>query len=183
MHCIITLWDFLFCVTQENKKNTYFYKSCSNKTARTNPKIHKHWHDIVQRSSLSLRFKFQWTSLSTQKQRFCTFLYYETDNGGAKTFDPEGITGGWPSYGCCLFFLPGWPKRPGCDLLNASQPMHCVLITGTSGTSKPVFWLRSPSLFWSSGLYCIETLLWLSHGNAANYRSRCETFGSVLVHL
>lgn len=74
-------------------------------------------------------------------------------------------------------------KGRGCDLLNASQPLHCVLITGTSGTSKPVFWLRSPSPFWSSGLHCIETLLWLSHGNAANYRSRCETFGSVLVHL
>lgn len=129
MHCIITLWDFLFCVTQENKKNTYFYKSCSKKTARTNPKIHKHWHDIVQWSALSLRFKFQWTGLSTQKQHFCTFLYQETDNGGAKTFDPGGIAGGRPGYGCCLPFLPGWTKKARvwfvkCESALALCPHH-----------------------------------------------------------
>lgn len=184
MHCILTLWDFLFCVTQENKKKTHTStKVAVTKLQGQTPKYINTGTILCNEvlSACVLNFS-EWTGLSTQKQRFHTFLYHETDNGGAKTFDPGCIAGGWTGYACCLFFLLGWPKRPGCDLLNASQRLYCVLITGTSGTSKP-FWLRSPSLFWSSGLYCIETLLWLSHVNAANYRSRCETFGSVLVHL
>lgn len=178
------LWDFLFCVTQENKKkNTYFYKSCSNKTARTNPKIHKHWHDIVQWSSLSLRFKFQWTGLSTEKQHFRTFLYHETDNGGAKNIWPKGHRRGMARLWLLPLLSPGMAEKARVWFVKCESALALCPHHGDIWHKQVGVWLRSPSLFWSSGLYCIETLLWLSHGNAANYRSRCETFGSVLVHL
>lgn len=73
-------------------------------------------------------------------------------------------------------------KDTGCDLLNAGHPL--VLFGqhgGTSGTGNAM--LRSPSSFSSSELCSIEALLAHSHVNAPKGRSRCETFGSVLVHL
>lgn len=42
---------------------------------------------------------------------------------------------------------------------------------------------RSPSSFWSSELCSIEALPAHSHANTGKGSSRCETFGSLLVHL
>lgn len=49
--------------------------------------------------------------------RLHTFLYHETDNGGVKTFDPGGITGGRPGYGRCLHY-PGKAERARVWFVN-----------------------------------------------------------------
>lgn len=57
-----------------------------------------------------------------------------------------------------------------------------VVLSGQHGGHLAAV-LRSPSSFWSSELCSIEALPAHSHANTGEGSSRCETFGSLLVHL